>query len=75
MNLGFTYFNFKINSSSYLKNGRFIYIIIWLSPYILFVRSLSPPKLAGLARRCPFSKFFEIFRTYFFEKKKIIIIS
>jgi hypothetical protein len=26
-----------------------IYIIIWLSPYVLFVRSLSPPKLAGLA--------------------------
>jgi hypothetical protein len=26
-----------------------IYIIIWLSPYILSVRSLSPPKLAGLA--------------------------
>jgi hypothetical protein len=26
----------------------FIYIIIWLSPYVLFVQSLSPPKPAGL---------------------------
>jgi hypothetical protein len=26
-----------------------IYIIIWLSPYVLSVRSLSPPKPAGLA--------------------------
>jgi hypothetical protein len=26
-----------------------IYIIIWLSPYVLSVRSLSPPKLADLA--------------------------
>jgi uncharacterized membrane protein SpoIIM required for sporulation len=24
------------------------YIIIWLSPYVLYVRSLSPPKPAGL---------------------------
>jgi hypothetical protein len=26
-----------------------IYIIIWLSPYVLSVRSQSPPKLASLA--------------------------
>jgi hypothetical protein len=27
---------------------RRIYIIIWLSPYVLFVQSLSPPQPAGL---------------------------
>jgi hypothetical protein len=27
---------------------RVIYIIIWLSLYVLFVKSLSPPKPAGL---------------------------
>jgi hypothetical protein len=26
----------------------YIYIIIWLRPYVLFVQSLSPPKPAGL---------------------------
>jgi hypothetical protein len=29
--------------------ANIIYIIIWLSPYVLSVRSLSPPKPAGLA--------------------------
>jgi hypothetical protein len=36
-----------------IKNKKFnlIYIIIWLSPDVLSVRSLSPPKLAGLATK------------------------
>jgi hypothetical protein len=33
----------------YPKLYNNIYIIIWLSPYVLSVRSLSPPKPAGLA--------------------------
>jgi hypothetical protein len=29
-------------------NFRYVYIIIWLSPYVLSVHSLSPPEPAGL---------------------------
>jgi hypothetical protein len=50
-----------------------IYIIIWVSPYVLFVRSLSPPKLAGLAPpKKNFADILQIGRGTMIAQKKFI---
>jgi hypothetical protein len=40
--------NLQVFKISTLPGPEGIYIIIWLSPYVLSVQSLSPPKPAGL---------------------------